>query len=384
MTEIQKDNKNIANVPHLRFPGFTGEWEVKKLGEIAEKIGDGLHGTPIYVEESDFYFINGNNLVNGKIEINENTKKIDVETFIKNDKQLRKNTLLISINGTIGNIAKYDNENVMLGKSVGYFNFEENSDFIYFVLQTKLIQNFFNSELTGSTIKNLSLKTLRETLISRPNQVERQQISSFLSLIHERIQTQIKIIEELKLLKNTLRYQLYEQILNQENEIVQIKEVLNYEQPTKYLVSNTDYSSDNSLIPVLTANKAFVLGYTAEDFGIYDKGECIIFDDFTMDTKFVNFPFKVKSSAIKILTAKSNVNLKFMFEYLSFVGLSSVEHKRHYISEIEPIEISLPKHHKQNQIANILLGIDEKIKMESDIYTLLTRQKLYLLQNLFI
>ena len=384
MTEIQKDNKNIANVPHLRFPGFTGEWEVKKLGEIAEKIGDGLHGTPIYVEESDFYFINGNNLVNGKIEINENTKKIDVETFIKNDKQLRKNTLLISINGTIGNIAKYDNENVMLGKSVGYFNFEENSDFIYFVLQTKLIQNFFNSELTGSTIKNLSLKTLRETLISRPNQVERQQISSFLSLIDERIQTQIKIIEELKLLKNTLRYQLYEQILNQENEIVQIKEVLNYEQPTKYLVSNTDYSSDNSLIPVLTANKAFVLGYTAEDFGIYDKGECIIFDDFTMDTKFVNFPFKVKSSAIKILTAKSNVNLKFMFEYLSFVGLSSVEHKRHYISEIEPIEISLPKHHKQNQIANILLGIDEKIKMESDIYTLLTRQKLYLLQNLFI
>ncbi|WP_291885709.1 hypothetical protein [Chryseobacterium sp.] len=87
-------------------------------------------------------------------------------------------------------------------------------------------------------------------------------------------------------------------------------------------MSNTDYSSDNSLIPVLTANKAFVLGYTAEDFGIYDKGECIIFDDFTMDTKFVDFPFKVKSSAIKILTAKSNVNLKFMFEYLSFLGLS--------------------------------------------------------------
>jgi len=192
------------------------------------------------------------------------------------------------------------------------------------------------------------------------------------------------LIEDLISCLNTLRYQLYEQILNQENEIVQIKEVLNYEQPTKYLVSNTDYSSDNSLIPVLTANKAFVLGYTAEDFGIYDKGECIIFDDFTMDTKFVDFPFKVKSSAIKILTAKSNVNLKFMFEYLSFLGLSSVEHKRHYISEIEPIEISLPKHHKQNQIANILSGIDEKIKMESDIYTLLTRQKLYLLQNLFI
>ena len=251
-----------------------------------------------------------------------------------------------------------------------------------------LFSDRFYDRVTRLSAKN-SVDSVRMDMISGmqvyfPLSTEQTKISSFLSLIDERIQTQIKIIEELKLLKNTLRYQLYEQILNQENEIVQIKEVLNYEQPTKYLVSNTDYSSDNSLIPVLTANKAFVLGYTAEDFGIYDKGECIIFDDFTMDTKFVNFPFKVKSSAIKILTAKSNVNLKFMFEYLSFVGLSSVEHKRHYISEIEPIEISLPKHHKQNQIANILLGIDEKIKMESDIYTLLTRQKLYLLQNLFI
>jgi len=69
------------------------------------------------------------------------------------------------------------------------------------------------------------------------------------------------------------------------------------------LATNTDYSSDTSLIPVLTANKAFVLGYTDEDLCIYDKGECIILDDFTMDVKFVNFQFKVKSSAIKILKA---------------------------------------------------------------------------------
>lgn len=374
----------VGNVPNLRFPQFTEEWETKKLGEIAKKIGDGLHGTPIYVDESDFYFINGNNLVNGKIELNENTKKIDAETSLKNDKQLRENTLLISINGTIGNIAKYNNENVMLGKSVGYFNFDENSDFLYFVLQTKLIQNFFNSEQTGSTIKNLSLKTLRETLISRPNQHEQQKIATFLSLVDERIQTQNKIIEELKLLKITLRYQLYEQILNHENEYVQVKDTLNYEQPTKYLVTNTDYSSDISLIPVLTANKAFVLGYTDEEFGIYDKSQCIIFDDFTMDIKFVNFPFKVKSSAIKILTAKPNVNLKFIFEYLSFLNLSSNEHKRHYISEIETMEMQLPNYIQQTYVADFLASIDDKIKTEFEIHTLLLKQKQYLLANLFI
>ncbi|WP_338156054.1 restriction endonuclease subunit S [Chryseobacterium arthrosphaerae] len=167
-------------------------------------------------------------------------------------------------------------------------------------------------------------------------------------------------------------------------EFIEIRDILNYEQPNKYLVIDTDYSSDDSLIPVLTANKAFILGYTKENFGIYDKGECIIFDDFTMDIKFVDFLFKVKSSAIKILTTKTDVNLKFMFEYLSFLGLSSNDHKRHYISEIERMKIPLPDFNKQSQIVNTLSGIDKKIKNEFEIYKLLLEQKQYLLANLFI
>ena len=97
---------------------------------------------------------------------------------------------------------------------------------------------------------------------------------------------------------------LFEDISNKENKNLTIKDILEYEQPTKYFVSNTNYSSNKSLVPVLTANKAFILGYTDENFGIYDKDECIIFDDFTMDIKYVDFRFKVKSSAIKILKAK--------------------------------------------------------------------------------
>lgn len=192
------------------------------------------------------------------------------------------------------------------------------------------------------------------------------------------------MIKDLISCVNTIRYQLYEQILNQENEYVQVKDTLNYEQPTKYLVTNTDYSSDISLIPVLTANKAFVLGYTDEEFGIYDKGQCIIFDDFTMDIKFVDFLFKVKSSAIKILTARPNVNLKFIFEYLLFLNLSSNDHKRHYISEIEPMEIQLPNYIQQTYVTDFLSSIDDKIKAEIEIYILLIKQKQYLLANLFI
>ena len=134
----------------------------------------------------------------------------------------------------------------------------------------------------------------------------------------------------------------------------------------------------------MTANKAFVLGYTDEDFGIYNKGECIIFDDFTMDLKYVDFPFKVKSSAIKILTAKQGVNLRFIFEYLSFLKLTSTDHKRHYISEIEPMYISVSEIDIQNNIANILSTLDKKISLEIKLYDFFVKQKKYLLQQMFI
>ena len=197
----------------LRFKDENGEdyadWEEKKLGEVAEKIGDGLHGTPIYTVDSDIYFINGNNLTNGKIEITEKTKKVDCNIFTKNDKKLNANTILISLNGTIGNISKYNNEKVMLGKSVGYFNFKEKTDFYYHILKTETIQNFFTSELTGSTIKNLSLKTLRETEISLPCIEEQQKIANFLSSIDAKIESTNQQITETQSFKKGLLQQMF-------------------------------------------------------------------------------------------------------------------------------------------------------------------------------
>lgn len=173
-------------------------------------------------------------------------------------------------------------------------------------------------------------------------------------------------------------------IIKEDYEPLLVKEILNYEQPTKYIVLNTDYSDDKALTPVLTANKSFILGYADENFGVYDKGNCIILDDFTMDLKYVNFPFKVKSSAIKILTAKDGINLKFVFEYFSFLNFSSNEHKRHYISEIEKMSIVLPKTEVQNNIARFLTVLDEKINLEIDLLSQYELQKKYLLSNLFV
>ncbi|UFH45610.1 restriction endonuclease subunit S [Flavobacterium galactosidilyticum] len=199
----------IQNIPKLRFPGFKGEWEKIKLGKLAEKIGDGLHGTPIYSDDSDICFINGNNLTNGKIEITDKTKKVDYAIFKKNDKSLNENTILISLNGTIGNIAKYNNEKVMLGKSVGYFNFKESTNFYFHVFHTDKIQNFFISELTGSTIKNLSLKTLRGTIFPFPSPLEQQKIASFLSAVDEKIQQLSRKKELVEQYKKGVMQQLF-------------------------------------------------------------------------------------------------------------------------------------------------------------------------------
>jgi type I restriction enzyme S subunit len=103
-----------------------------------------------------------------------------------------------------------------------------------------------------------------------------------------------------------------------------------------------------------------------------------------MDLKYVDFSFKVKSSAIKILKAKQGVNLKYIFEYLSSLNLKSSDHKRHYISEIEPMYISIPQSDTQDFAANLFSVIDEKINIEIEILKLLTEQKWYFLQQMFI
>ena len=235
----------------------------------------------------------------------------------------------------------------------------------------------------GTKVYSISQKNFSECFIGIPSKEEQRKIAHLLQLIDDRISTQSQIIEELKSLKKVLRNNLYKQIIKI-GKSKQIINLLNYEQPTNYIVTDTNYSDDCSLNPVLTANKAFILGYTDEDFGVYNKGECVIYDDFTMDLKYVNFPFKVKSSAIKILTAEQGVNLRFIYEYLFFLKLTSTDHKRHYISEIEPMYLSIPEIDIQNNTANILLILDEKINLEVNLYDLLVKQKKYLLSQMFI
>ena len=194
--------KNGEKVPELRFAGFADDWEQRKLSEGTSKIGDGLHGTPNYSDNGDVFFINGNNLVNGKIVITKETKLVTESNQSKDDKLLNRDTILMSINGTIGNLAWYNNERVMLGKSAAYLtvsNFDKK--FIFSYLQTSTIKNYFLNNLTGTTIKNLGLKTIRDTTLFVPTLEEQQKIGSFFKQLDDTIalhQRKLDLLKEQK------------------------------------------------------------------------------------------------------------------------------------------------------------------------------------------
>lgn len=143
--------------------------EYIKLKDVC-KIGDGLHSTPIYDNNGSYYFINGNNLENGRITFTENTKKINISQYERYKIELDDATILMSINGTIGKIALYNREPIILGKSVAYFNVNERilKKYLYYLLQTNRSNAYYEKKLTGSTINNLGLKALREYQIPLP------------------------------------------------------------------------------------------------------------------------------------------------------------------------------------------------------------------------
>ena len=382
---MTNNNENkVLNVPkNLRFPEFCGEWKIKSIEDIAVVIGGGTPDTTVKSYwDGEIQWFTPSEI--GKNKYVDSSLRTITEVGLNNSsaKLLPPNTILLSSRATIGECSLSLRECATNQGFQCLVSKKCNVDFLYYLIQTKKKDLIRKS--CGSTFLEISANEVRKIQVSVPSDVEQQKIAELLSLIDERIATQNKIIEDLKKLKSAIRKKVFVSLKEEHTECCEINQLLTYEQPTAYIVTNDEYSTDTTLIPVLTANKGFVLGYTDEDFGIYQKGECIIFDDFTMDAKYVSFPFKVKSSAIKMLTAKPNVNLRFMFEYLSYLELKSEEHKRHYISEIASLVVELPSKEMQNKIASLMTSLDNKLALEENTSVRYEDEKQYLLSQMFI
>ena len=375
----RKEQSPQGNVPNLRFPEFSGEWEKFRNDSLFNVVSEKNKGKQITSVLSA-------SQTDGMV--SRDSLGIDIkfeEDSIKNYKIVREGDYVIHLRSFQGGFAFSDRVGVC---SPAYTILRPTQQISYGFLKPFFMSNKFIDSLRLVTYgirdgKSISVEEWLKLSTSLPSVEEQKKISAFLSLLDERIAAQIKIIEDLKKLKSAIRAKVFKQLESSCECWSEIGNMLQYEQPSKYLVASTEYS-DSYATPVLTANKAFILGYTDEEFGIYSKGECVIFDDFTMDVKFVNFPFKVKSSAIKILTSNSGNDLYFVYEYLQNLGLVSEEHKRHYISEIEPMIVACPTFEEQQNISNLLRSFDSKIECANRELTLYNKQKQYLLSQMFI
>ena len=197
--------KELDNLAQAVFYDMFGDpvenekgWEVKKLGEVCDEIGDGLHGTPQYDANGSFAFINGNNLIDGKIVITDKTQFVtDAEAekiFIAMDA----NTVLVSINGTLGKTAIYNNERIVLGKSACYCKLNDvlMAKFVLPLMNTQEFQLFLENNSSKSTIKNVGLKAIRNYRIILPPLSLQQSFTTKIESIEKQKAAITKSIEE--------------------------------------------------------------------------------------------------------------------------------------------------------------------------------------------
>ena len=356
----KNQGRKVLNVPNLRFPEFQGEWEEYRIEDITENISSGrckrhspngkynLYGSTGIIGKTDEACYEGNLVLVARVGANAGSLQIINEPCGITD-----NTLIIKLK-------------------------EVDAQYLYFFLQhfnlNRLIFGSGQPLITGGMLKKVkvSLGTVQE----------QNKLTRLLSFLDERIATQNKIIDKLQSLIKGIRNDVYGKLRKSVGFNAMISDVLSYEQPQPYIVENTEYTAEG--IPVLTANKAFVLGYTSETNGMYDKGDCIIFDDFTLDCKYVDFPYKIKSSAIKILTAKNKELLRYTFEFLKYLDLSTEEHKRHYIAETQNQEFILPTMHIVSTIAHAFSALSLRMKYVVKQRNMFETQKQYLLRHMFI
>ena len=376
MTTTTNNEQKKLNVPNLRFPEFQGEWEKCTLEDVINFSTTRVNSSEL---NKDNYVSTENMLQDyqGIVKAKSVPEDVNVVSFscgdilISNIRPYLKKVWKATFNG---------------GCSSDVFVLKANdnieSDYLHYVIANDKFINFVMSGAKGVKMPRGDKKQMETYSLSLPQIQEQHKIARLISLLDERIATQNKIIDELQSLIKGIRNDVFGKLRKNIGFNAVVGDVLDYEQPQLYIVEDTEYTNEGT--PVLTANKAFVLGYTLETDGIYDKGDCIIFDDFTLDCKYVDFPFKVKSSAIKILTAKNKELLRYTFEFLKYLDLSTEEHKRHYIAETQNQEIILPTEQMVKTIAHIFSTLSLRMETAVKQRNVFEKQKQYLLRQMFI
>lgn len=370
--------EKLKKTPLLRFPEFEVEWKFEPLENYIELYsGIALKGHEITDDESGTPILRGINITEGFIRHTTEIDKFYLGNTSKLEKYLvKENDIVLGMDGSkVGkNVAliKKEDENSILIQRVARIRSNDKSDikYIYQQIFSKKFRDYVDVVNTSSGIPHISSQQIKDFKVGFSSLAEQTKIATFLTAVDEKLTTlkQKKTLLEQykkggmqKIFSQELRFKDDNRNEYPDWEEKKLGDCLDYIQPTKYLVSNTEYDNSYST-PVLTAGKTFILGYTNETNGIFENNlPVIIFDDFTTATQFVDFPFKAKSSAMKILIAKEGINIKFIYEAMQVMNYEVGGHERHWISKFAPLEILIPSTEEQIKIANFLSAIDEKI-----------------------
>lgn len=289
-------------------------------------------------------------------------------TFSKISGKIEENDLLVTGVGTIGvpYLVKKDDKFYFKDGNIIWFKNRNAIDgkFFYYLFTSPLIQKQIYTSSGKGTVGTYTIGSAKETVVVLPLKSEQKAIAKTLTNIDNLIDSLQRIIEKKeKILNSTINELLINNPHRKKWTKKPLNKILKYEQPTKYIINSTEYLSNG--IPVLTAGKTFLLGYTNEQDGIYDKGKCIIFDDFTTATKNVDFKFKVKSSAMKILTPiNDSFDLDFVYYMMNTIRYEATSHQRHWISIYSKFEIAIPDNiQEQKRLAKIILTMEHELKL---------------------
>ncbi|QQW95782.1 restriction endonuclease subunit S [Helicobacter pylori] len=348
------------------FYDLPKEWEVVRLLDITH-IFDGTHQTPQYTHHGVAFF-SVENIANNKP-----NKFISQQDYLiatsKNKPEY--NDILLTRIGAIG-ISKVVSWTYPFSIYVTLAVIKQSKYFNSYYLHYFIQSSFFQKELKDNSLLQaipckINMDKLKKCKVILPPLNEQSAIANILSDLDRYLYALDALILKKEGVKKALSFELLSQRkrlkgFNQAWQRVRLGDILSYEQPTKYLVATTQYLQ-KGFTPILTAGKTFTLGYTNDKHGIYTNIPVIIFDDFTTDSKMVNFPFKVKSSAIKILSLRDNnqADLKYIYEKLTLLKHQVTDHKRYWIDEFSNFEILLPPLNEQSAIANILSALDNEI-----------------------
>ncbi|MCI7701476.1 MAG: restriction endonuclease subunit S [Bacteroidales bacterium] len=384
-----KKTKTTSDTPKSENPPFEipSSWEWTTIEEICSKIGSGSTPRGSNYSANGIPFFRSQNVYNDRL-VYDDIKYISEEVHQKmKGTEVLANDLLLNITGgSLGRCAvvpaDFNCGNVSQHVCIMRSILVEPEYFHALVLSSYFAKSM---KITGSGREGLPKYNLEQMWFPLPPLTEQQrivaEIEHWFALLYQIEQEKSGLQAIIKQTKNkildlAIHGKLVPQDPNDEPAIellkrinpnftpcdnghytqlpngwceCQLENIVKYEQPQAYIVKSTDYD-DKYLIPVLTAGKSFIIGYTNETEGIYQNTPCIIFDDFTTDSKLVDFPFKVKSSAMKILRVADSIEIEYVAMFMNITRLIGDTHKRYWISEYSKLCIPIPPKEEQKRI----------------------------------